>query len=83
MNKLPVIGWFFTAIGSIGLSVPFWLCWTVFEMGKIYFSFLPTLYLSIPFWHCFCLFLIIGILKQTFTPQFARVSNTNTCAGTK
>lgn len=70
LNKLPILGWFITMIGSASLAVPFWVCWTYMEMGTKYFSFLPPLYQSIPFWDCAMLFLVLDILKGVFLPRF-------------
>lgn len=83
LNKLPIIGWFFTAFASVSLSVPFWLIYTVFEIGETYFYFLPEVYQTIPFWNCVGLFIVISILKGTLTPKFVNVSNTQTMGETK
>lgn len=74
INKLPFIGWLLSFVANLSLSIPFWVCWTACEIGKTYFDFLPTKYQTIPFWHCVGLFMVIGILKGTFTPSLATIS---------
>jgi hypothetical protein len=74
INKLPFIGWFLSFAANVSLSIPFWLCWTVCEIGKTYFDFLPLKYQSIPFWSCVGLFMVIGILKGTFAISFVNVN---------
>jgi|GEM_PF-2462912 len=75
LNKIPIIGWILSAIGAIGLSVPFWFFWTVMEIGKRYFYFVPATYQSIGFADCVGLFIVIAILKGTLTPNIFSVSN--------
>lgn len=77
INKLPIIGWLFSIIGAVGVSVPFWLFWTVGGLGERYFYFLPPIYQSIPFWDCVGLSIVIAILKGTLTPSFVSVTQTN------
>jgi len=76
INKLPFIGWAFSFIASVSLSVPFWFIWTFCGIGEKYFYFLPTVYHSIPFWSSVGLFMVVGILKAVLTPKFATVSQT-------
>ena len=78
INKIPLLGWAFSFLGSVGLSVPFWFIYTVLGIGKLYFYFLPEIYQSIPFWNCVGLFIVIAILKGTFTPKLASISNDQT-----
>ena len=75
LNKIPFIGWFFTAIAAIGLSVPFWFFWTYIGIGQTYFYFVPVVFKSIPFWDCVGLFVVISILKGTLIPKVFSVSN--------
>ncbi len=75
INKIPFFGWFFLAIASISLSVPFWLCWTVGSIGEEYFYWLPKVYHQISFWECVGLFIVIAIIKGTLTPKLFSVSN--------
>jgi len=74
MNAIPVLGWILSLVFAISTSIPFWICWTVFGLGRRYFYWLPVVYQSIPFWHCVGLFTVIWILKAALTPQFASVS---------
>ena len=76
INKLPLIGWFFSLVANVSLSVPFWLFWTVFGLGRHYFYFVPATYFDIPFWHCVGLFLILGIFKGML-PELVHVTQTN------
>lgn len=78
INKLPVIGWVFSIVASISMSVPFWVCWTWLGIGQKYFYRLPEVYLTIGFWDCVSLFIVISILKGVLTPQFFSVSQSNT-----
>jgi len=75
INKIPVIGWFFSILASVSLSVPFYFCWNA--VAPVYFYFLPEIYHNIPFWSCVALFVVIPIIKHTFTPQFVRVVQSN------
>lgn len=75
INVLPVIGWLLDLFFKASLAVPFWVCWTYFGLGAEYFYFLPVRYQAIGFWHCVGLFIIIGIIKPTLTPQFASISH--------
>ena len=75
INKIPFIGWLLSAIAAIGLAVPFWLFWTYYSIGSLYFYFLPKIYQSIPFWDCVGLFVVIAILKGTLVPKLFSFSN--------
>lgn len=81
INKIPFIGWIFSAIASISLAVPFWFFWTYWELGKEYFFFLPPVYQSIQFWNCVGLFVIVAILKGTLIPKVFSVSNEQKVGG--
>ena len=72
-NKLPFIGWLLSLVASISVSIPFWLIWTHWGFGAIYFYWLPPTYLSIPFWHCVGLFILMSILRG-LVPSIASVS---------
>ena len=75
INKIPFLGWFFSVMGAIGLSVPFWICWSVGGLGEKYFYWVPLQYQSISFWECVGLFIIIAIIKGSLTPTLFKVSN--------
>ena len=75
INKLPFIGWFFSAVASISLSIPFYFLWN--SEAPTYFYWIPKVYLHIPFWDCVALFIIVPIVKSTLTPSFVSVSQTN------
>ena len=74
LNSIPFIGWFLSFFFSVSYAIPFWFIWTVCDVGKKYFYWLPELYLSIPFWECVGLFIIIGILKDTLVPKLVEVT---------
>ena len=76
INKIPIFGWMLSAIANTSLAIPFWICWTVCNIGEIYFEFLPTAWHSIPFWDCVGLFVSLSIVK-TFVPKVASVHNDN------
>lgn len=59
------------------MAIPFWICWTAFGIGEIYFYWLPEVYQSIPFWSCVGLFMCISILKSVIIPKLVEVSNDN------
>ncbi len=69
LNKIPFLGWFFSAVAAISLAVPFWLCWTWWGVGVKYFYWLPEIYQIIMFWDCVALFIVIAILKGTLIPR--------------
>ncbi len=69
INSIPVIGWFISLLVSISLAVPFWLVWTIFDIGEYYFDFLPSQWQSIPFWDCVGLF-IVGSIIRLFSPFY-------------
>ena len=77
INAIPILGWVLSAIFAVGLAVPFWFFWTFCRLGEQYFYFVPDLYQSVPFWDCVGLFIVVSILKSTFTPNFASVSQTS------
>lgn len=77
MNALPIIGWLLSLFFAASLAVPFWLIWTCAGIGERYFYWLPQVYLSVPFWHCVGLFIVCDIIKQSFIPKFASVTQTN------
>lgn len=66
MNAIPIVGWMFSCLVSISISIPFWICWTWMEIGQTYFRFLPSAWHSIPFWDCVCLMIVIDILTTIF-----------------
>jgi hypothetical protein len=80
-NKLPIIGWIITIIAAIGLSVPFWLAWSVFGIGERFFSdYLPSQFVDPGFWEIFWLFICLGIFRwvlSCITPRFVHVSVSN------
>ena len=78
MNKIPVIGWIIEIFLTASMSFPFWLIWSVWDVGEKYFYFLPTVYHYIPFWECVGLFIVIGILKSVLMPNLANIKQTNT-----
>jgi hypothetical protein len=77
INKLPFIGWFLSFIANVSLAVPFWLFWTHWGLGRLYFYQLPPVYFYIPFWDCVGLFLILGIFKGML-PTVISIHQTNT-----
>jgi hypothetical protein len=83
INKLPLIGWIISFISSASLSVPFWICWTVCNIGETYFYFVPKVYQSIQFWDCVGLFVVLGILKGLLTFKLVSVSQTVNKEGNK
>ena len=76
-NSIPFLGWMISLAGNISLSIPFYICWTWFGIGKAYFDFLPLKYQEIGFWHSVGLFIVVGILKSVLVPTVASVSQTN------
>ncbi len=70
INAVPLLGWLLSFIGNASLAVPFWICWTVCDIGKTYFNFLPEQWQSIPFWNCVGLFMCMGLIRFVFTPKF-------------
>lgn len=75
MRYIPVIGWLWDLALKTSLTVPFWVIWTYFGIGKKYFYFLPTQFQSIPFLENVGLFMAIPILLHIITPRFASYSN--------
>lgn len=78
LNKIPIIGWVLTVIAAIGLSVPFWLAWSVGGIGRIFFSgYIPAQFVNPGFWQIFGLFICLGIFKwilSCITPNFVEVN---------
>jgi hypothetical protein len=74
LNALPVVGWVLSFIGNASLAVPFWICWTICGIGKLYFDFIPEQWQSIPFWNCVGLFLSVSIIKTVFVPKIVSLS---------
>jgi hypothetical protein len=74
LNAIPFVGWFLSLFFSISLAVPFWLVWSVCDIGETYFYWLPSVYWHPGFWSCVGLFMVAGILKS-MAPTFISVSN--------
>ena len=77
INTIPIVGWLISFFINVSLAVPFWICWTCFEIGIIYFDFLPSQWQAIPFWHCIGIFISISVVKTVFVPTLASVNQTN------
>lgn len=75
INAIPVFGWLLSLAFNVSMAVPFWICWTVFGIGRTYFSFLPEPWQVIPFWSCVGLFISVSIIKTVFIPKLVDVSN--------
>ena len=78
INALPIVGWLISFFVSVSLAVPFWFCWTICNIGKIYFDFLPPQWQHIPFWNCVGLFISVSIIKVVFVPRFIGLGEINT-----
>jgi len=76
MNAIPFLGWAISLFFAASLAVPFWFIWTICGIGARYFYFLPETYLAVPFWHCVGLFIVCDIIKQSFIPKLASVTQT-------
>lgn len=77
INVIPVLGWFLSFLVNVSLAIPFWVCWTCFNIGRIYFDFLPDAWQSIPFWNCVGLFMSVSIIKVVFVPKFSSTEQNN------
>jgi len=75
LNNIPILGWILDVIFKVSLAIPFWLCWTVWDIGEKYFYFLPEVYTNIPFWSIVGIFICLGILKG-FSPFSISSSST-------
>lgn len=75
LNAIPVIGWLISFLLATSLAIPFWFIWTVMEIGRKYFDFLPDKYLNIPFWHCVGLFIVVSIVKSVALPTISSSSS--------
>lgn len=74
INTIPIIGWLISFCINVSLAIPFWICWTVFDIGITYFDFLPTQWQVIPFWHCVGIFISVSVIKTIFIPKFVTIS---------
>jgi len=74
MNSIPIVGWLLSTIFSVSTAVPFWLVWTKGGIGQKYFYFLPEVYHNVSFWSCVGIFIVVGIIKEVFTPKIATVT---------
>ncbi|WP_439357905.1 hypothetical protein [Bradyrhizobium sp. DASA03007] len=77
INGIPVIGWLISVLVAASMAVPFWLIWSVFEIGQTFFYWLPAPYLRPGFWQCVGLFMAVSIIKSVFIPKVVSVSQTN------
>ena len=77
MNQIPIIGWLISFGLNTSLAVPFWLCWTVLDVGADYFYWLPETDHSIGFWDCIWIFIVVEILKLVLVPKIANVDNSS------
>lgn len=77
LNGLPFVGWAIDLFVKISLSVPFYIIWTGFGIGRRFFYFLPDTYLEPEFWNCVGVFIVVPILKGIFVPHIVTVSQNN------
>ncbi len=75
LNAIPFIGWFLSLMFSVSLAIPFWITWTICEIGPTYFYWLPPVYQRPGFWSCVGFFLVVSILKAVLVPKLVNVSN--------
>lgn len=73
INAIPGIGWFLDLFFKISLSIPFWIIWTGFGIGRNYFDFLPEKYQAPGFWDCVGIFIVIPIIYGIFVPKLVSV----------
>ena len=76
LNGIPVIGWLISLVITASLAVPFWIAWTVCNVGKTYFYFLPQVYQAPDFWSLVGIFISVGTLKMVLFPSF-NISQSN------
>jgi hypothetical protein len=76
LNAIPIIGWLLTLVFTASLAVPFWFAWTVCDIGKTYFYFLPQVYHAPGFWATVGIFISVGTLKLLLFPS-VNVHQTN------
>ena len=67
LNVIPVIGWLISLILATFLAVPFWLIWTVLEIGAM-FSFLPEALQAPGFWTTVGIFMCLSIFRAVALP---------------
>lgn len=77
IHGIPVLGWILGLIVAASLAVPFWICWTVANIGETFAPWLPPVYQSPGFWQCVGVFICASIIKTVFIPSFVSVSQTN------
>ena len=75
MNALPIVGWFISIFCAMSTSVPFWFFWTYLGLGEKYMGFMPSVYLHPSFWDCVGCFVLAWIVKGSFVPNLATVTN--------
>jgi hypothetical protein len=75
LNTIPFAGWFLDFVLKVSLAIPFWFIWTILDIGKKYFSFLPEIYLSPSFWDTVGVFIVVPIAYSIFIPKIVGVSN--------
>ena len=77
INVIPFIGWLLSFVGTVSLSIPFWIAWTNMKIGERFFYFLPTVWQSIGFWDCVWLFMAVFIIKAVFVPTLINSSSSS------
>lgn len=70
-NAIPVVGWLISLALAISMAIPFWFIWTVLEIGKTYFYFLPEVYHAPGFWATVGIFTVLSILKVILLPSLS------------
>ena len=70
-NAIPVVGWLISLALAISMAIPFWFIWTVLEIGKTYFYFLPEVYHAPGFWATVGIFTVLSILKGILLPSLS------------
>lgn len=70
-NAIPVVGWLISLALAISMAIPFWFIWTVLEIGKTYFYFLPEVYHTPGFWATVGIFTVLSILKGILLPSLS------------
>ncbi|MCY3541074.1 MAG: hypothetical protein F4X56_10515 [Gammaproteobacteria bacterium] len=63
MNAIPIVGWLFSFVVNVCLSIPFWLIWTACGIGRNFFPFLPEPLQAPGFWAVVGIFICLEILR--------------------
>ena len=69
VNAIPIIGWIISLMAFVFISMPFWVIWTYYEIGRKFFPFLSDAWHTISYPECVGVFMCVYILRSVALPS--------------